>query len=118
MRSVNEVFLLGNVGQDPEVRETSGGMRIAKVSLATSRKYKDQEQTQWHRLTLFGALAEVAEKYVRKGDRIHVRGRIEYSTTEHEGTTRYWTDIVVNDLVMLGSTSGATSEPAKDPLPF
>lgn len=120
MRSVNEVMLIGNVGQDPEVRATSSGSRIAKLSLATNRSWSDaagnkQEKTEWHRLTVFGRLVDVVEQYVRKGDRLYVRGRIEYSSTEGDGVTRYWTDIVVNDLVMLGGSGGAGSD---EPAPF
>ena len=90
------------MGNEPEIRATASGNRIAKLSLATSRKYKGEEQTQWHRLTAFGPVVDVIEKYVSKGDKLYVRGRIEYSQTEHEGQTRYWTDIVIHDMQMLG----------------
>lgn len=108
-RSVNTVHLIGHVGSDPEVRTTTSGTMVAKVSLATNRSYTDragakQEDTQWHRLAFFARLAEIVEEYVTKGDRIYVEGRIEYSQTEgDDGSTRYWTDIIVNDLTMLGS---------------
>ena len=112
-RSLNKVSLIGNVGQEPEIRTTAGGTSVAKVSLATSRKYNNkagvlQENTQWHRLTFFGRLSEIVEQWVSKGDRLFVEGRIEYSTTEgDDGITRYWTDIIVQDMIMLGSNSGA-----------
>lgn len=109
-RSVNKIILVGNVGSDPEVRTVGQGTKLAKFSLATSSTYKDKESTQWHRLNAWGKLADVVEQWVKKGDRLYVEGRVEYSQTEHEGTTRYWTDIHVNELVMLG-TSGAKSEP-------
>lgn len=102
-RSVNEVILIGHVGQEPEIRATAGGTRIASVSLATNHRVKDEEKTDWHRLKLFGKLVDVVEQWVKKGDKIYVRGRIEYSMSEKDGEKRYWTDIVVNDLVMLGS---------------
>ena len=108
-RSLNKVTLIGNVGSDPEVRSTSSGARVAKVSLATNRQFQDragetQEKTEWHRLTFFGRLAEIVEQYVTKGDRVYVEGRIEYSQTQDEqGGTRYWTDIVINEMIMLGS---------------
>lgn len=108
-RSVNKVTLIGNVGNDPEIRSTSSGARVAKVSLATNRQFQDrsgqtQDRTEWHRLTFFGRLAEIVEQYVKKGDQLYVEGRIEYSQTQDEqGNTRYWTDIVVNEMVMLGS---------------
>lgn len=112
-RSLNKVMLIGNLGSDPEIRTTSSGTMVAKVSLATNRTFQDrtgqqQERTEWHRLTFFGRLAEIVEQYVSKGDRLYVEGRIEYSQTEDEqGGTRYWTDIVVNDMVMLGTGRAA-----------
>jgi len=110
-RSLNKVMLIGNVGNDPEIRATSGGARVAKVSLATNRSWsgrdgQTQEKTEWHRLTFFGRLVDIVEQWVKKGDRLYVEGRIEYSQTEGEGGPKYWTDIVVNEMVMLGSTPG------------
>jgi single-strand DNA-binding protein len=111
-RSLNKVLLIGNVGSDPEIRATASGSRVAKVSLATNRQFQDrngqnQERTEWHRLTFFGRLADIVEQYVKKGDRLYAEGRLEYSQTQDEkGGTRYWTDIVVNEMVMLGSGSG------------
>jgi single-strand DNA-binding protein len=110
-RSLNKVMLIGNVGNDPEIRATSSGARVAKVSLATNRSWSDrsgqtQEKTEWHRLTFFGRLVDIVEQWVKKGDRLYVEGRVEYSQTEGEGGTKYWTDIVVNEMVMLGSTPG------------
>ncbi len=113
-RSLNKVMLIGNVGNDPEIRATSGGARVAKVSLATNRSWSDrsgqqQEKTEWHRLTFFGRLVDIVEQWVKKGDRLYVEGRIEYSQTEGEGGTKYWTDVVINEMVMLGSSGGAGS---------
>jgi len=110
-RSLNKVMLIGNVGNDPEIRATSGGTRVAKISLATNRSWPDrsgqqQEKTEWHRLTFFGRLVDVVEQWVKKGDRLYVEGRIEYSQTEGDGGPKYWTDIVVNEMVMLGSGQG------------
>lgn len=114
MSSVNECILLGRVGNDPEIRATSGGNRIAKVSLATSRKYNGNETTQWHRLTFFGKLVDVVEKYVAKGDQLYVRGRIEYSTVGEGESKKFFTDIVVNDLTLIGrGRVDPTPEPAK-----
>src|SRR6056297_1257967 len=107
-RSLNKVMLIGNVGSDPEIRSTSSGARVGKVSLATNRSWQGrdgqtQEKTEWHRLTFFGRLADIVEQYVKKGDRLYVEGRIEYSQTQDDkGNTRYWTDVVVNEMVMLG----------------
>jgi single-strand DNA-binding protein len=110
-RSLNKVMLIGNVGNEPEIRATSGGTRVAKLSLATNRSWPDrsgqqQEKTEWHRLTFFGRLVDVVEQWVKKGDRLYVEGRIEYSQTEGDGGPKYWTDIVVNEMVMLGSSGG------------
>ncbi len=108
-RSLNKVTLIGNVGADPDVRSTASGTRVAKLSLATSRQFTDrsgqqQDRTQWHRLTFFGRLVDVVEQWVKKGDRLYVEGRLDYSQTQDEqGGTRYWTDIIVNEMIMLGS---------------
>lgn len=119
-RSLNKVMLIGNVGSDPEIRMTPSGSKVAKLSLATNRSYQDrsgqqQERTDWHRLNFwdskFRNLAEIVERYVKKGDRLYVEGRIEYSQTQDDqGGTRYWTDIVVNEMVMLGSGTGGPTE--------
>lgn len=112
-RSLNKVMLIGNVGNDPEIRATSGGARVAKLSLATNRSWsgrdgQQQEKTEWHRLTFFGRLVDIVEQWVHKGDRIYVEGRLEYSQTQDDqGGTKYWTDIVVNEMVMLGGAGGA-----------
>jgi single-strand DNA-binding protein len=106
-------MLIGNVGNEPEIRATSGGARVAKVSLATNRTWNDrngqqQEKTEWHRLTFFGRLVDIVEQWVKKGDRLYVEGRVEYSQTEGDGGPKYWTDIVVNEMVMLGSSLGGS----------
>lgn len=111
-RSLNKVMFIGNVGSDPEIRATSSGARVAKLSLATNRSWSDrsgqqQEKTEWHRLTFFGRLVDIVEQWVKKGDRLYVEGRLEYSQTQDDqGGTKYWTDIVVQEMVMLGSTAG------------
>lgn len=111
-RALNKVMLIGNVGNDPEIRATGSGARIAKISLATNRSWTDRnsgqknEKTEWHRLTFFGRLVDIVEQYVKKGDRLYVEGRIEYSQTESDQGPKYWTDIVVLEMVMLGSTGG------------
>lgn len=111
-RSLNKVMLIGNVGAEPEVKTTAGGTRFAKVSLATSRTFPDrngqqQEKTEWHRLTFWDRLADIVEKYVHKGDRLYIEGRLEYSQTEDDkGNQRYWTDVIVREMVMLGGAPG------------
>jgi len=110
-RSLNKVMLIGNLGADPEVRSTSNGSRVATLSLATSRQWttqggEKQEKTEWHRCVVWNSrqsgLADVVEKYLKKGDRVYVEGRIEYRNwKDKEGQTRYTTEINVRDLVML-----------------
>lgn len=123
-RSVNKVTLIGNVGADPEVRTAQGGGKVATFSLATSTVWTNaagakQEATQWHRLVLWNTqrvqLADVAEKYVRKGDKLYVEGSIEYKQwQDRDGVTRYSTEIKVRELILLtdrrGDTPKATEE--------
>ena len=107
-RGINKVILVGNLGNDPEVKYTQGGMAIAKVSLATTSVRKDrdgnnQEKTEWHRVTFFGKLGEIAGEYLRKGSQVYVEGRITYSEmTGDDGQKRYFTDIVADEMQMLG----------------
>lgn len=115
-RSLNKVMLIGNVGNEPEIRTTASGKRVAKLSLATSWGTGDKEKTNWHRITAWERIAEIIEQYVHKGDRVYVEGSIEYSTTEDEnGKPRYWTDIVVRELLMLSSPSGNGEEDEPPP---
>ena len=118
-RSLNKVTLIGNLGNDPEVRSTTGGNRVATFSLATSRSWNDasgtkQEKTEWHRCVVWNTkssqLADIVEKYVKKGDKLYVEGRIEYRQwQDKDGQTRYSTEINVRELIMLGGGSGARS---------
>lgn len=115
-RSLNKVILIGNLGSDPEVRSTTGGNRVATFSLATSRSWNDasgqkQEKTEWHRCVVWNtktsALADVVEKYVKKGDKLYIEGRIEYRQwQDKDGQTRYSTEINVRELIMLGGAGG------------
>jgi single-strand DNA-binding protein len=116
-RSLNKVTLIGNLGNDPEVRSTTGGSRVATFSLATSRQWNDaagakQEKTEWHRCVVWNTkgsqLADIVERYVKKGDKLYVEGRIEYRQwQDKEGQTRYSTEINVRELIMLSSRSGS-----------
>jgi single-strand DNA-binding protein len=118
-RSLNKVELIGNLGADPEVRSTANGTRVATLSVATSRQWNNQagerqEKTEWHRVVLWNnkqsGLADVAEKYLKKGDKVYVEGRIEYRTWEdREGKTRYSTEINARELIILGSRGGGAS---------
>ena len=107
-RSLNEVTLIGNVGQSPELKSTSGGKRYANISIATTRSFKDakgewQEKTEWHRVKAWNQYAELVEKYVNKGDRIFVRAHLEYSNSGEGELKKYYTDIVVNNIILLGN---------------
>ena len=117
-RSLNKVQLIGNLGSDPEVRSTTGGNRVATFSLATSRQWNSpsgekQEKTEWHRCVVWNSkgsgLADVVEKYCKKGDKIFVEGRIEYRQwQDKENQTRYSTEINVRELIMLGGGRGGS----------
>ena len=121
-RSLNKVTLIGNLGADPDVRSTPGGNRVATFSLATSRQWNSpsgekQEKTEWHRCVVWNSkvstLADIVERYVKKGDKVYVEGRIEYRQwQDKEGQTRYSTEINVRELIMLSSRSGGADADA------
>ncbi len=112
---MNIVMLIGNLGQDPEVKYTGTGVAVANLSLATSKKWKDkegnpQEETQWHRLVLWERKAEIAQQYLKKGSKIAIRGEIKYRSWDdpETGTKKFYTDIHVLELEMLGSPQGSS----------
>lgn len=117
-RSVNKIILVGNVGRDPEVQTTSTGSRVAHFSLATTRRIPRgedfEERTSWHRLTLWNRLAELAEQYIRKGDRLYIEGRMDYDAYEKNGVTIPTAEVNVRELVMLGSPGGRPTPAAMD----
>ena len=104
-RTVNRVILLGNTGAEPDVRETASGTRVAHVSLATNRVFQQngesQDRTDWHRLTFWGRQAETVERYVSKGAKLYIEGRIEYGSYDREGVAVPTVDVVVEEFVML-----------------
>ena len=144
MSGVNKVILVGNLGKDPEIRHLEGGVSVARFSLATNEYYKDKqgarvERTEWHNITAWRGLAEVAEKYLKKGQQVYVEGKLrtrQYQDKDNQ--THYITEIVVDELTMLGgrpggaaveaASNGATAgeptpqtfrqEPELDQLPF
>jgi len=143
MSGVNRVILVGRLGKDPEVRNLESGVSVANFSLATSEKYNDKttgekkEITEWHNVTVWRGLAEVAEKYLHKGDLVYVEGKLRTRSYEKDGVTKYITEVVCDNLTMLGgkredspsqkvqpqssfqeSASGQISESASDDLPF
>lgn len=111
-RGINKVILVGNLGNDPETKYTQGGMAVTTLSLATTsvRKDKDgntQERTEWHRVKLFGKLGEIAGEYLRKGRQVYIEGSIRYDKfTGQDGVEKYFTDIVADDMQMLGGPGG------------
>jgi single-strand DNA-binding protein len=106
-RSINKVILVGNVGRDPDVQTTNGGTKVAHISLATSRRIPKngsfEDRTEWHRLTLWDKIAEVAAAYVRKGDRVYIEGRMEYDSFEKNGVTIPTAEVNVRELVLLSA---------------
>lgn len=140
-RSVNQLIIVGNVGADPEVRSSTTGTKVASFSVATSRQWKNaagekQERTEWHKCIAWnngakGGLADVLEKYVKKGDRLYVTGRVEYRQYEdRDQNVRYVTEVIVHEIVMLGNArkpdaaapaaaeEHATGGDGEDDLPF
>ena len=104
-RTVNRVTLVGNVGSDPDLRETANGTSVAHLSLATNRMFRrngeTQRRTDWHRLTFWARQAETVERYVDKGSRLYVEGHLEYGSFERDGVAIPTVDVVVEDFVML-----------------
>ena len=107
-RGVNKVILVGNLGNDPEVKYTQGGMAVTTLSLATTSVRKDRdgnqiEKTEWHRVKLFGKLGEIAGEYLKKGRQVYIEGSIRYDKfTGQDGVEKYFTDIVADEMQMLG----------------
>jgi single-strand DNA-binding protein len=116
MASVNKVILVGNLGADPEVRYLPSGDAVANIRLATTDRYKDKasgefkEMTEWHRVSFFGRLAEIVSEYLKKGSSVYIEGRIRTRKWQaQDGTDRYSTEIVADQMQMLGGRSGGAS---------
>jgi len=128
MAGVNKVILVGNLGKDPEVKYLDNGVAVANFSLATTENYKNKQgekvsQTEWHNIVLWRGLAEVAEKYLKKGANVYIEGKIRTKKWEDkEEITRYSTEIICDNMTMLGfkpsSESPSESKDTKDDLPF
>jgi len=108
-KSVNKVILIGNLGKDPEVKYTQGGMAVAKFTVATNERYKDkegqwQDRTEWHNLVAFQRTAEIVGEYLKKGGKVYIEGSLRTSSWDDKesGQKKYRTEILVNDLVLLG----------------
>ena len=111
MSGYQQVTILGNVGRDPDMRSTAGGMSICNLSIATSEKRKGEERTEWHRCVLFDKTAEIAEKYVRKGGQVLVVGRLQTRKWEKDGVERYSTEILVDRLTLVGGKPDSKPAP-------
>lgn len=116
---INKVILLGNLGKDPEAKEIQSG-KVCNFSIATTRKWKDKdgnkaEETEWHNVSAFGALAGICEKYLRKGSKVYIEGRIHTRKWEDkEGKTQYSTSVIADDLKMLDGASDRKPAPVND----
>ena len=127
---INKVILVGNLGQDPEVKFTAGGAAVTTLSIATSDSWKDKdsgmdkERTEWHRVVLWRRLAEIAGEYLKKGSKVYIEGQLQTRKWEQEGQTRYTTEIIARDIQFLDSRgsanasnqegTGKSEEPASD----
>jgi single-strand DNA-binding protein len=116
-KGVNKVFLLGNVGKDPEIRATAGGMTVASFTLATADRRKDaqgnwQDSTEWHNLVAFQRTAEIVRDYVKKGTQLFIEGKIQSRSWDDKetGQKKYKTEILVNELSLLGKPGGGSGE--------
>ena len=117
MASVNKAILIGNLGRDPEVKSLPSGISVANLAIATSESYKDKEgnkveKTEWHRVTLFDKLADIAGQYLVKGSQVYIEGRIQTRKYEKDGVDHYATEIVGRELRMLGGKPSAASDDA------
>ena len=113
---INKVILVGNLGQDPEVKYTAGGAAVTTLSLATSESWKDkdtgqdQERTEWHRVVLWRRLAEIAGEYLKKGSKVYIEGQLQTRKWEQDGQTRYTTEVVGRDMQFLDSRGNTSSD--------
>lgn len=116
-RGVNKAIIVGHLGRDPEIRYAASGAAVANVSVATTDSWKDKqtgennEKTEWHRVVFFGRLAEIAGEYLKKGSQVYIEGRLQTRKWQDQnGQDRYTTEIVANDMQMLGGRGGVSNE--------
>ena len=113
---INKVILVGNLGQDPEVKYTAGGAAVTTLSLATSESWKDkdtgsdQEKTEWHRVVLWRRLAEIAGEYLKKGSKVYIEGQLQTRKWEQDAQTRYTTEVIGRDMQFLDSRGSSSSD--------
>jgi len=121
MASVNKIILVGNLGRDPEVRYLPSGDAVANITIATSSKYKGKdgnmvEETEWHRVSFFGKLAEIVAQYLKKGRPVYIEGRIKTRKyTDKDGVEKYSTDIIANEMQLLGDGGQRDAAPTTRP---
>lgn len=113
---INKVILVGNLGRDPEIRTLENGVKLATFSIATTESYKDregnkQETTEWHRIVAWRGLADVIERYVRKGTKVYIEGKLSTRSYEQDGVTKYLTEVVARDMLLLDSKGGGMDTP-------
>lgn len=122
MAGVNKVILIGNLGRDPEVRHLESGASVASFSIATTESYKDRntgerkDVTEWHNIVLWRGLADIAEKYLRKGSTVYIEGKLRTRSWEKDGVTRYTTEVVGDNMTMLGGNPGGQGG-SRPPMP-
>jgi single-strand DNA-binding protein len=120
MYSLNKAQLIGNLTRDPEVKETPNGKKVAQIGIATNSEWKDkegnkQEKVEFHNVVLWSGMADVAEKYLKKGSKVFIEGRLETRTWEDNGVKKYKTEIVAEDMIMLSGKDSEMSEAPKKP---
>lgn len=119
-RGVNKVIIVGNVGDDPDIRTMPNGNQVVNLSIATSDSWKDKqtgkkkEKTEWHRCVFFNKIADIAAQYVNKGSKLYVEGRLQTRSYEQDGVKKYSTEIVVNDMQMLDSKNTNSNNEVKE----
>ena len=123
MKGLNKVQLIGNLGKDPEIRYTPEGKQVAKFSMAVNRTFKNKEgesidDTQWFNIEAWAGLAKVVEAHLTQGDRIYIEGRLKTESYDKDGETKYFTKVVIKDMIMLGSFSSNGGDVEEDDIPF
>ena len=117
---INKVIIVGNLGQDPEIKYTAGGAAVTTLSIATSDSWKDkdsgmdQERTEWHRVVLWRRLAEIAGEYLKKGSKVYIEGQLQTRKWEQEGQTRYTTEIIARDMQFLDSRGSSNTSSTQE----
>ena len=123
MKGLNKVQLIGNLGRDPETRYTPNGKQVAKFSMAANRTFKNNDgetidDTQWFNVEAWMGLAKVVEEYLKSGDRVYIEGRLKTESYDKDGETKYFTKVVAQEMIMLGSFSSNGGEVGEDDIPF